>query len=36
MLEFPNAVHDDQVDSTSQFLNWVKQSAAAQVRIRQL
>lgn len=36
MLEFPNAVHDDQVDSTTQFLNWMKHSAALQLRIRGL
>lgn len=26
MLGFPNAKHDDQVDSTTQFLGWIKQS----------
>lgn len=36
MLQFPNAAHDDQVDSTSQFLNWMKLSAASQIRIRRL
>jgi predicted phage terminase large subunit-like protein len=36
MLQFPNASHDDQVDSTTQFLNWMKLSAATQFRIRRL
>lgn len=34
MLTFPNAPHDDQVDSTSQFLKWIKErSNAPQIRI---
>jgi predicted phage terminase large subunit-like protein len=37
MLTFPNAPHDDQVDSTSQFLNWIKQRANESIpRIRRL
>jgi predicted phage terminase large subunit-like protein len=36
MLLFPNATHDDQVDSTSQFLNWSKNRAHAELRIRRL
>ena len=36
ILTFPNAAHDDQVDSTSQFLNWMKLSAASSFRIRRL
>ena len=36
ILTFPNAAHDDQVDSTSQFLNWMKLSAASAFRIRRL
>lgn len=37
LLTFPNAPHDDQVDSTTQFLNWVRaKSAASQIRIRGL
>lgn len=31
ILTFPNASHDDQVDSMSQFLNWVKKSQRAAV-----
>lgn len=36
MLQFPNAAHDDQVDSTTQFLNWVKVLGTSQIRIRRL
>ncbi|MBP3955411.1 phage terminase large subunit [Gemmata sp. G18] len=36
MMQFPNGAHDDQVDSTTQFLNWMKLSAASQIRIRRL
>ena len=36
MLQFPNAAHDDQVDSTTQFLNWVRRNAGEQFRIRRL
>jgi predicted phage terminase large subunit-like protein len=37
MMTFPNAPHDDQVDSTTQFLAWAKKRAnAAQPRIRSL
>lgn len=37
LFAFPNAAHDDQVDSTSQFLNWIKSRAnAVQPRIRRL
>ena len=37
MLTFPNAPHDDQVDSTSQFLTWAKGRAyAPEIRIRRL
>lgn len=36
MLTFPNAVHDDQVDSTSQFLNWLRTKTNAQPMIRRL
>lgn len=35
-LSFPLSAHDDQVDSTTQFLNWVKKKAATTARIRQL
>lgn len=36
MLTFPNAPHDDQVDSTSQFLEWMRTRATAELRIRRL
>lgn len=37
MLTFPNAAHDDQVDSTSQFLAWERErSGSATPRIRSL
>jgi predicted phage terminase large subunit-like protein len=37
MLTFPNAPHDDQVDSTSQFLKWIKERTnSAQPSIRRL
>ncbi|CAN5261630.1 phage terminase large subunit [soil metagenome] len=37
MLTFPNAAHDDQVDSTSQFLGWMRgQAYAARPGIRKL
>ncbi len=37
MLTFPNAAHDDQVDSTTQFLGWARARAhAPAVRIRSL
>ncbi|HYH63354.1 MAG TPA: phage terminase large subunit [Urbifossiella sp.] len=36
MLTFPNAPHDDQVDSTTQFLNWMKARTSAGPRIRSL
>jgi len=36
MLTFPNAAHDDQVDSMSQFLDWIRTSFAAKIRIRSL
>ena len=32
LLAFPNATHDDQVDSTSQALNWLSQRIAARAR----
>jgi predicted phage terminase large subunit-like protein len=37
MLTFPNAPHDDQTDSTSQFLSWARgKENAPQIRIRSL
>lgn len=38
LLSFPNSLHDDQVDSTSQFLNWIKTSNKnlKQTRIRRI
>jgi phage terminase large subunit-like protein len=34
LMTFPNAPHDDQVDSTTQFLAWAKKRAhAPQIRI---
>jgi len=36
MLTFPNAAHDDQVDSTSQFLSWMRDRNQAELRIRRL
>jgi predicted phage terminase large subunit-like protein len=37
LFAFPNAAHDDQVDSTSQFLGWIKTRAnTVQPRIRRL
>jgi predicted phage terminase large subunit-like protein len=36
MLQFPNATHDDQVDSTTQFLNWIRGHSGEQFRIRRL
>lgn len=37
MLTFPNAPHDDQVDSTTQFLKWAKaRSHSPEIRIRRL
>jgi predicted phage terminase large subunit-like protein len=37
MLTFPNAPHDDQVDSSTQFLKWIKErNNAPQLRIRRL
>lgn len=36
MMLFPNARHDDQVDSVSQYLNWRRLSNAGQYRIRSL
>lgn len=36
MLTFPNAPHDDQVDSTSQFLDWIRSRSVATPRIRSL
>lgn len=38
LLSFPNSLHDDQVDSTSQFLNWIKTSnkSLKQTRIRRI
>ena len=37
MLTFPNASHDDQVDSTTQFLSWAKERASSpDFRIRRL
>ena len=38
LLSFPNSLHDDQVDSTSQFLNWIKTSNKhyKQIKIRKI
>ena len=38
LLSFPNSLHDDQVDSTSQFLNWIKTSNrnSRQTRVRRI
>ena len=38
LLSFPNSLHDDQVDSTSQFLNWIKTSNKRykQIKIRKI
>lgn len=37
LLGFPNTRHDDQVDSTSQFLNWMRQHEWGDtVRVRQV
>jgi predicted phage terminase large subunit-like protein len=37
LMTFPNSVHYDQVDSTTQFLSWVRdKSHAPQLRIRRL
>lgn len=36
MLQFPNAAHDDQVDATSQFLDWTKRRSLGGPRIRSL
>ena len=37
MLTFPNAPHDDQVDATTQFLNWIRgKQHAATPRVRSL
>jgi len=35
LLGFPNITHDDMVDSTSQFLNWVRQRGGFGPRIRE-
>lgn len=34
ILSFPTGIHDDQVDSTSQYLNWVRGKSACAPRIR--
>lgn len=36
LFSFPNSIHDDQVDSTSQFLNWIKNYNNNLQRIRKL
>lgn len=36
MLTFPNAPHDDRVDATSQFLEWIRAKGSAEYRIRRL
>jgi predicted phage terminase large subunit-like protein len=36
LMTFPNSPHDDQVDSTSQFLNWQRDRAGRGPRIRAL
>ena len=37
LMQFPNAAHDDQTDSTSQFLEWVRaRSASARPGLRRL
>lgn len=36
LLAFPNAAHDDMVDSISQYLNWVKNKNIIEPRIRRL
>jgi predicted phage terminase large subunit-like protein len=36
MLSFPSSDHDDQVDSMTQFLNWVKSRYKSQIKIRKV
>ncbi|WP_020469711.1 phage terminase large subunit [Zavarzinella formosa] len=36
MLTFPNSPHDDQVDSLTQYLNWVRTRTTATPRVRSL
>jgi predicted phage terminase large subunit-like protein len=36
IIGFPNTAHDDMVDSTSQFLNWVRGKRRGEVRVRVL
>lgn len=37
LMHFPNGTHDDQVDSTSQFLNWInKQQTGGAPKVRKL
>ncbi len=37
LMTFPNSAHDDRVDSTSQFLNWMRErSSTPEIRIRSL
>lgn len=36
LTRFPNASHDDRVDSTSQFINWIKTRPTINPQIRQL
>jgi predicted phage terminase large subunit-like protein len=36
LIGFPNAAHDDQVDALSQYLSWVRDSAAFKPTLRRL
>jgi len=36
LFSFPKATNDDQIDSTSQFLNWVKNQVITEPRIRRI
>lgn len=36
IMHFPNGAHDDQVDSLSQYLNWIRTRAVSSLRIRSL
>lgn len=36
LMHFPNGAHDDQVDSMTQFLNWIRESKQSEPKIRRL
>lgn len=36
LVQFPHGAHDDQVDALSQYLNWVRDAAQNDVRVRVL